>query len=77
MDIFNEIKSEILNISSIVQPIVIKHHNMKHSDGLTQTHQQHVYGEPISTIRKEIWSSDLTIEEKLLLNDALISKMKI
>lgn len=77
MKTYNEIKSAILNITSTVQPIEIKNYNMIHSDGLTQTHQEHIYGEPVSSIRKAIWSSDFTMKEKLELNEALASKMKI
>ena len=76
MKTYNEIKSAILNITSTVQPIETKMHDMVHSDGL-QTHQEHIYGEPISSIRKAIWSSELTMKEKLELNEALVSKMKI
>jgi hypothetical protein len=77
MKTYNEIKSAILNITSNVQPIETKMYDMVHSDGLTQTHQEHIYGEPVSSIRKAIWSSELTIKEKLELNEALVSKMKI
>ena len=77
MKTYNEIKSAILNITSTVQPVEIRNHNMIHSDGLTQTHQEHIYGEPVSSIRKAIWSGDFTMKEKLELNEALASKMKI
>ncbi len=77
MKTYYEIKSAILNITSTVQPNETKIYNMVHSDGLTQTHQEHIYGEPISSIRKEIWSGDFTMKEKLELNEALVSKMKI
>jgi len=77
MKTYNEIKSAILNITSTVQPIETKMYDMVHSDGLTQTHQEHIYGEPISSIRKAIWNSELTMKEKLELNEALVSKMKI
>lgn len=77
MKTYNEIKSEILNITKVVQPIETKLYDMVHSDGLTQTHQEHIYCEPISSIRKTIWASELSIKEKLELNEALIFKMKI
>jgi hypothetical protein len=77
MKTYNEIKSAILNITSTVQPIETKMYDMIHSDGLTQTHQEHIYGEPITSIRKAIWSGDFTMKEKLELNEALVSKMKI
>jgi len=77
MKTYNEIKSAILNITSTIQPIEIKMYDMVHSDGLTQTHQEHIYGEPISSIRKSIWNGDFTMKEKLELNEALVSKMKI
>ena len=77
MKIYNEIKSAILKINKTVQPVKIKKHNIVHSDGLTQTHQEHVYGEPISSIRKAIWNSKLTAKQKLELNEVLVSKIKI
>ena len=77
MKTYNEIKSAILNITSIVQTIETKTHNLVHSDGLTQTHQEYIYGEPILSIRKAIWSGDFTLKEKLELNEALASKMKL
>lgn len=78
MKTYNEIKSAILNITSTIQPIETKIYDMIHSDGLTQTHQEHIYGEPITSIRKAIWNnSELTMKEKLELNEALVSKMKI
>ncbi len=77
MKTYNEIKSAILNITSTVQPIETKMHDMVHSDGLTQTHQEHTYGEPVSSIRRAIWDSELTMKEKLELNDVLTSKLKI
>ena len=76
MKTYDEIKSAILSITKTVQPIETKIYDMVHSDGLTQTHQEHIYGEPISTIRKAIWSSELTLKEKLELNEALVSKLK-
>jgi len=77
MKTYNEIKSAILNITKTVKPIETKMYDMIHSDGLTQTHQESVYGEPISSIRKAIWSSEITMKEKQELNEALVSKMKI
>lgn len=77
MKTYNEIKLAIMNITSTVQPIEVKMYDMIHSDGLCQTHQEHIYGEPISSIRKAIWNSELTMPEKLELNEALVSKMKI
>ena len=77
MKTYNEINSKILNITSTVQPVEIRNYNMIHSDGLTQTHQEHIYGEPVSSIRKAIWSGDFTMKEKAELNEALASKMKI
>lgn len=76
MATYNEIKSAILNITS-VQPTETIMHNMVHSDGLVQTHQEHIYGEPIVSIRKSIWNSNLSMKEKLELNEALVSKMKL
>lgn len=74
---YNEIKEAIMNITSTVQPVETKMHDIVHGDGLMQTHQEHIYGEPISSIREAIWSSELTMKEKLELNEALASKMKI
>lgn len=68
-----ELKSQILKIT-IQQPIATKRHDMVHSDGLKQTHLENIYGEPISSLRKAIWSSDFTIKEKLEFNEALVSK---
>lgn len=77
MKTYNEIKSAILNITSTVQPIETKMYDMIHSDGLMQTHQEHTYGEPVSSIRRAIWDSELTMKEKLELNEAMVSKIKI
>lgn len=77
MKTYNEIKSAIMNITATVQPIETKMHDMVHSDGLTQTHQEHIYGEPVISIRKAILSGDFTMKEKLELNEALVSKLKI
>ena len=77
MKTYNEIKSAILSITKIVQPIETKMYDMIHSDGLSQTHQEHIYGEPISSIRKAILSGELTMAEKLELNEVLVSKIKI
>lgn len=77
MKTYDEIKSAIMNINSTIQPIDTKVYDMIHSDGLCQTHQEHIYGEPIVSIRKAIWSSELTMSEKLELNEALVSKMKL
>jgi len=77
MDTYDKIKSKILSITKTVQPLEIKMYDKIHSDGLTQTHQEHIYGEPISSIRKAILNSKLTMKEKLELNEALVSKMKI
>jgi len=76
MKTYSEIKSAILNIVSIIEPIETKMYDMIHSDGLTQTHQEYIFGEPVSSIRKAIWSGDFTMREKLELNEALVSKMK-
>ena len=73
----SEIRTAILNITSTVQPVENKKHNMVHSDGLTQSHQEHIYGERITSIQKAIWFGDFTIKEKLELNEALASKMKL
>lgn len=75
MKTYNEIKSAILSIRT-AQPIEIRMHIMRHSDGLSQSHQEHIYGEPIASIRKAIWGSELSLIEKLELNEALVSKMK-
>lgn len=77
MKTYNQIKKAILDITSTVQPIETKKHNLVHSDGLTQTHQEHIYDEPVSSIRKAIWNGELTMKEKLELNEALVSKIKI
>lgn len=77
MKTYNEIKTAILDITSTVQPIETKMYDMIHSDGLTQTHQEYIFGEPVVSIRKAIWNSELTMKEKLELNEALTSKMKI
>lgn len=77
MKTYNEIKSAILSITSTIKPIETKTYDMVHSDGLTQTHQEHIYSEPIPSIRKAIWGGDFTMKEKLELNEALVSKMKI
>ena len=76
MKTYDEIKSAILSIEKPVQPIETITHNIVHSDGLTQTHQEHIYGEPIVSIRKAIWESELTLKEKQELNEALVTKMK-
>jgi len=77
MKTYKEIESAILNIAKTVQPVDTKMYNMVHSDGCVQTHQEHMYAEPITSIRKAIWGSRLTMTEKLELNEALASKMKI
>lgn len=77
MKTYNEIKTAILDITSTVQPIETKMYDMIHSDGLTQTHQEYIFGEPVVSIRKAIWNSELTMKEKLELNEVLASKMKI
>lgn len=77
MKTYDEIKSAIQAITKTIQPIEVKMYDKIHSDGLTQTHQEHIYGEPVSSIRRAIWSSELTMKEKLELNDELVSNMKI
>lgn len=77
MKTYNEIKSVILSITKRVQPFETKTYDLVHSDGLTQTHREYIFGEPISSIRKAIWSSKLTMKEKQELNEILITKMKI
>ena len=48
MKTYNEIKTEILAITNTVQPIEVRMFDQIHSDGLKQTHQEHIYGEHIS-----------------------------
>lgn len=77
MKTYNEIKEAISNIVSTIQPVGTKIHNMVHSDGLSQSHQEYIYDENIISLKKDIWNSNLTIKEKMELNDLLVSKMKI
>lgn len=75
MTTYNEIKTAIENLPSTVKPQEVKMFDQVHSDGLTQTHQEHIYGEPVVSIRKAIWSDNFTLAEKLELNEALANKL--
>lgn len=77
MNTCEQIKSEILRINKTIHPDYIKMHELRGSDGLVGTYQEHVYGKAISSIREKIWSSGLALKEKLQLNEALASKMKL
>ena len=76
MKTYNEIKTEIRKLPSTVKPISNISHDLKHSDGLTQTHREDVYDEPIPAISKAIWSNgSLSLKEKQELNEYLVSKL--
>jgi len=77
MNTFEQIKYAIKHIDrTTVKPISSNMYDIRHSDGLFSTHLEHLYGEPIISIRKAIWDSSLTMKEKEELNEALVLKLK-